>query len=227
MARKLRAAAFAARTCRPIAEQWNSRERIEQMPKMTDIEETIVIKRYASRRLYNTSTSEYVALEEVAALIRQGKIIQILDSKTGDDLTRQFLMQIITEQETGSESVLPLNVLMDVVRSYNDQTSSVVPDFLAKSFELLKSQQEEMLSSMQNHAPSTINPMEIFSLESWQKAQEEIMNSTLGSWGLSTPQDSHPPAPPKNTHPSDGSKKDEVAEIKKQLAEMQEKLKNL
>lgn len=194
---------------------------------MSETINTIVIKRYASRRLYNTDTSEYVTLEEIAALVRQGKDIQITDSKTGDDLTRQFLLQIITEQETGSESVLPLNVLMDVVRSYNDQTSSVVPDFLAKSFELLKSQQEEMLSSMQKHAPQPVNPMEIFSLESWQKAQKEIMNSTLGSWGLSSPQDSQPAAPPQNKEPSEGSKKDDVAEIKKQLAEMQEKLNNL
>jgi polyhydroxyalkanoate synthesis repressor PhaR len=194
---------------------------------LADVENTIVIKRYASRRLYNTDTSEYVTLEEIAGLVRRGKDIQIIDSKTGDDLTRQFLLQIITEQETGSESVLPLNVLMDVVRSYNDQTSSVVPDFLSKSFELLKSQQEEMLSSMQKHAPQPVNPMEIFNLESWQKAQAEIMNSTLGSWGLPTPQDSQTESPSQSNDPTKGSKKDEVAEIKKQLAEMQEKLKNL
>ncbi len=194
---------------------------------MADMENTIVIKRYASRRLYNTDTSEYVTLEEIAGLVRQGKDVQIIDSKTGDDLTRQFLLQIITEQETSSESVLPLNVLMDVVRSYNDQTSSVVPDFLSKSFELLKNQQEKMLSSMQKHSPQPVNPMEIFSLESWQKAQAEIMNSTLGSWGLSTPQDSQPAPQSQNNQPSEDSKKDEVAEIKKQLAEMQEKLKNL
>ncbi len=199
---------------------------------MSELEETIVIKRYASRRLYNTDTSEYVTLDEIAALIRLGKHIQIIDSKSGDDLTRQFLMQIITEQETGSESVLPLNVLMDVVRSYNDQTSSVVPDFLAKSFELLKSQQEEMLSSMQNQAPQSINPMEIFGLESWQKAQAEIMNSTLGSWGLSVPQDNQSEKSaqknqPSSSSPLDNPKDQEVAEIKKQLAEMQEKLKNL
>ncbi len=193
---------------------------------MSETTNTIVIKRYASRRLYNTDTSEYVTLEEIATLVRQGKDIQIIDSKTGDDLTRQFLLQIITEQETGSEGVLPLNVLMDVVRSYNDQASSVVPDFLSHSFDLLKTQQEEMLSSMQKHAPQSVNPMEIFSLESWQKAQAEIMNSTLGSWGLSTPQDSQP-AQSKSSKPSEDPKKDEVAEIKKQLVEMQEKLNNL
>jgi polyhydroxyalkanoate synthesis repressor PhaR len=204
--------------------------------EMSEPEATIVIKRYASRRLYNTDTSEYVTLEEIATLIRQGKNIRIVDSKTGDDLTRQFLMQIITEQETGSESVLPLNVLMDVVRSYNDQTSSVVPDFLSKSFELLKNQQEEMLSSMQKHTPQPVNPMEIFSLESWQKAQAEIMNSTLGSWGLSVPQEHQPEPPaepepqnnqPSSNSPSDSPKDQDVADIKKQLAEMQEKLKNL
>ena len=199
---------------------------------MSELDETIVIKRYASRRLYNTDTSEYVTLEEIASLIRLGKNIQIVDSKTGDDLTRLFLMQIITDQETGSESVLPLNVLMDVVRSYNEQTSSVVPEFLAKSFELLKNQQEEMLSSMQKHTPHPINPIEIFSLESWQKAQAEIMNSTLGSWGLSVPNENQPESPgqniqPSGRSPSDNSKDQEIEGIKKQLSEMQEKLKNL
>ncbi len=192
---------------------------------MSDTDQTIIIKRYASRRLYNSDTSEYVTLEEIAALIRQGKDIQIIDSKTGDDLTRQFLMQIITEQETGSESVLPLNVLMDVVRSYSDQTGSVVPDFLSKSFEMLKSQQEEMISSLQKNAPAAVNPMEIFGLESWQKAQSAIMNSTLGSWGLNPTQEDEPATDV--PVPEADQKEIELAEIKQQLAAMQEKLKNL
>jgi len=188
----------------------------------------IVIKRYASRRLYNTDTSEYVTLDEIATLVRQGRDIQIIDSKSGDDLTRQFLLQIITEQENGSESVLPLNVLMDVVRSYSDQAGSVVPDFLSHSFEMLKNQQQELLSSMNDKIPENINPMEIFSLESWQKAQSDIMNSTLGSWGFSTP--SNKPQEPASTRQDttkNSAKDDEVAAMKKQLAEMQEKLKNL
>ncbi len=188
----------------------------------------IVIKRYASRRLYNTNTSEYVTLDEIASLIRQGADIQIIDSKSGDDLTRQFLLQIITEQETGSESVLPLNVLMDVVRSYSDQAGSVVPDFLSRSFEMLKKQQEELLSSVSKNIPDSINPMEIFSLESWQKAQSDIMKSTLGSWGFSTPSDEgEEPAPKQQTDSDPAAKDDEIAEMKKQLADMQEKLKNL
>lgn len=194
---------------------------------MSDIENTIVIKRYASRRLYNSDTSEYVTLDEIASLIRAGKDVKILDSKSGDDLTRQFLMQIITEQETGSESVLPLNVLMDVVRSYSDQTGSVVPDFLSKSFEMLKTQQEEMLSSMQKNSPAATNPMEIFGLESWQKAQTAIMNSTLGSWGLNIPQEEQPPSSKQDAEPEHDSKEQDLADIKQQLADMQEKLKNL
>lgn len=195
---------------------------------MSDEKNPVVIKRYASRRLYNTDTSEYVTLDEIATLIRQGKHIQIIDSKSGDDLTRQFLLQIITEQETGSESVLPLNVLMDVVRSYSDKAGSVVPDFLARSFDMLKSQQEELLSSLSNKIPDSINPMEIFNLESWQKAQSDIMNSTLGSWGFSAPSGAQDePEKPRKEETDSKAKDDEIAEIKKQLADMQEKLKNL
>lgn len=189
----------------------------------------VVIKRYASRRLYNTDTSEYVTLDEISSLVRQGHDIEIIDSKTGDNLTRQFLLQIITEQENGSQSILPINVLMDVVRSYSDQAGTVIPDFLSNSFEMLKTQQKELLASTKKNIPENLNPMEIFSLASWQKAQSELLKSTLGSWGLDVSADQKtdasqtPDAVPAKTT----SKDDEIAEMKRQLAMMQEKLRNL
>ena len=89
--------------------------------------DTLLIKRYASRRLYNTETSDYVTLEDIAGFIREGREVQIIDLKTGDDLTRQFLLQIIAEHESRGENVLPVDVLTDLVRSYTSQAQSVVP----------------------------------------------------------------------------------------------------
>ena len=93
---------------------------------MADKENTLLIKRYASRRLYNTETSDYVTLEDIAGFIREGREVQIVDLKSGDDLTRQYLLQIIAEHESRGESVLPVDVLNDLVRSYMTPGASVV-----------------------------------------------------------------------------------------------------
>ena len=85
---------------------------------MAEQEKPLLIKRYASRRLYNTETSDYVTLEDIAGFIREGREVQIVDLKTGDDLTRQYLLQIIAEHESRGENVLPVDVLNDLVRSY-------------------------------------------------------------------------------------------------------------
>ncbi len=84
---------------------------------MADNEKPL-LKRYASRRLYNTETSDYVTLEDIAGFIREGREVQIVDLKSGDDLTRQYLLQIIAEHESRGENILPVNVLNDLVRSY-------------------------------------------------------------------------------------------------------------
>ena len=84
---------------------------------MPDNKKTLMIKRYASRRLYNTETSDYVTLEDIARFIHDGRDVQILDLKSGDDLTRQYLLQIIAEHESRGDSVLPIDILTDLVRS--------------------------------------------------------------------------------------------------------------
>jgi len=107
----------------------------------------LLIKRYASRRLYNTETSDYVTLEDIATFIRDGREVQIVDLKSGDDLTRQYLLQIIAEHESRGESVLPVDVLTDLVRSYTSQAASVVPQFLAASFDMLRSGQSKAMET--------------------------------------------------------------------------------
>ena len=105
---------------------------------MAESNKPLLIKRYASRRLYNTETSDYVTLEDISEFIRDGREVQIIDLKSGDDLTRQYLLQIIAEHESRGENVLPIGVLTDLVRSYANQATSMVPEFLAASFEMLR-----------------------------------------------------------------------------------------
>jgi len=182
---------------------------------MTDPSKPLLIKRYASRRLYNTETSDYVTLDDIAVFIRTGRDVQIVDLKSGDDLTRQYLLQIITEHESRGENVLPINVLTDLVRSYSEQAQSIVPDFLSQSFDLLKEQQAGFMESIQNVMP---DPSSVFgNLDEWQKKQTEFLGAMMGNWGAK------PAEKPAKNDPSS----EDLEAIKAQLAELQSKLSNL
>ncbi|MFT4715577.1 MAG: polyhydroxyalkanoate synthesis repressor PhaR [Paracoccaceae bacterium] len=180
----------------------------------------LLIKRYASRRLYNTETSDYVTLDDIAGFIRLGREVQIIDLKSGDDLTRQYLLQIITEHESNGENVLPINVLTDLVRSYTDKAQTFVPDFLSHSFDMLKQQQADLVGNLQTTLP---DPMAAFGgFEGWQQKQQEFMTAMMGNWGRKPVEDT-----PETPKPEAESSSEDLDEIKKQLAELQSKLANL
>lgn len=186
---------------------------------MANTEKPLLIKRYASRRLYNTETSDYVTLEDIAGFIRAGREVQIVDLKSGDDLTRQYLLQIVAEHESKGESVLPINVLTDLVRSYTTEMQSVVPHFLAASFEMLRDGQSKMLENFSSF-PNPMSAMPGF--EAMRKQQEAFMKTMMGgmpAWG------STGPAPEGEDKPA--TEADDLATIKKQLAELQAKLSKL
>ena len=185
---------------------------------MADTDKPLLIKRYASRRLYNTETSDYVTLEDIAGFIRQGREVQIVDLKTGDDLTRQYLLQIVAEHESKGENVLPVDVLTDLVRSYATGMQAVMPQFLAASFEMLRNSQSKMMENMA-HFP---NPMAaVPGFEAMRKQQEAFLKSMMG--GMPGWTGSSGPAPDDDA----SGKGDDLAEIKKQLAELQSKLSKL
>ncbi|WP_380053278.1 polyhydroxyalkanoate synthesis repressor PhaR [Falsihalocynthiibacter sp. SS001] len=175
---------------------------------MSESEKPLLIKRYASRRLYNTETSDYVTLDDIAEFIRAGREVQIIDLKSGDDLTRQYLLQIIAERESRGENVLPINVLTDLVRSYTNQAGSVVPDFLAASFEMLRESQNTVMGGM-------VNPMVgIPGFEAFKAQQEAFLKTMTGAWT--------PTEPEKKEKEADSES--DLSDIKKQLAELQSKL---
>ncbi|MDJ0637443.1 MAG: polyhydroxyalkanoate synthesis repressor PhaR [Paracoccaceae bacterium] len=172
----------------------------------------LLIKRYASRRLYNTETSDYVTLEDIAGFIRDGRDVQIVDLKSGDDLTRQYLLQIVAEHESRGENVLPLDVLTDLVRSYTTQAQSVVPQFLAMSFEMLREGQSKMMESMTN--PMSAMP----GYDAMRAQQEAFLKAMTGGLGNGW---SGPSADDSDDTPDDGT---DLADIRKQLEAMQEQL---
>lgn len=187
---------------------------------MADTAKPLLIKRYASRRLYNTETSDYVTLEDIAGFIREGREVQIIDLKSGDDLTRQYLLQIIAEHEARGENVLPVGVLNDLVRSYMTPGAAMMPEFLQASFDMLRDGQSKMMENM-----ATINPMSKLpgfdALQAQQQAFIKAMTGGMGSqWGSSGPA-------PEETAEEAKPDGENLDDIKKQLAELQDKLSKL
>jgi len=106
--------------------------------------ETVVIKKYANRRLYNTSTSAYVTLEDLARMVREGIDFVVFDAKTNDDLTRQILTQIIFEEESRGEALLPVQFLRQLIGFYGGQMQGVLPSYLEMSLDNFSRQQEQI-----------------------------------------------------------------------------------
>ena len=106
--------------------------------------ETVVIKKYANRRLYNTATSAYVTLEDLARMVREGVEFVVYDAKTNDDLTRQILTQIIFEEESRGEALLPVQFLRQLIGFYGGQMQGVLPSYLEMSLDAFSRQQEQM-----------------------------------------------------------------------------------
>nr|WP_275981949.1 polyhydroxyalkanoate synthesis repressor PhaR [Frigidibacter sp. ROC022] len=175
-----------------------------------------MIKRYASRRLYNTETSDYVTLEDIAQFIRSGREVQIVDLKSGDDLTRQYLLQIIAEHESRGENVLPLNVLTDLVRSYTTEVQSVVPQFLAQSFDMLRQGQAKMIENISSGPMAKIPGWEAMQAQQAAFLKAMTGGTLAGGWKA-----------PEGGAEDEAGDKDDLDEIKRQLAELQKKLSKL
>src|SRR4029078_10938168 len=115
------------------------------MSTATKSAETVKIKKYANRRLYNTGTSTYVTLEDLATMVKNGEDFAVEDAKTGEDITRAVLPQIISEQENkeGAQNLLPINFLRQLIRFYGDSMQKLVPSYLEVSLESFTREQEK------------------------------------------------------------------------------------
>jgi polyhydroxyalkanoate synthesis repressor PhaR len=115
----------------------------------TKTAEPVTIKKYANRRLYNTGTSTYVTLEDLAAMVKTGEDFVVYDAKTGEDITRSVLAQIIFEQENKEgQNLLPIAFLRQLIRFYGDSMQMLVPRYLEVSIESLTREQEKFRNQM-------------------------------------------------------------------------------
>ena len=116
---------------------------------MAKSDEPITIKKYANRRLYNTGTSTYVTLEDLATMVKAGENFVVFDAKTSEDITRSVLAQIIFEQENKEgQNLLPINFLRQLIRFYGDSMQMMVPRYLEVSLESFTKEQEKMRQQM-------------------------------------------------------------------------------
>lgn len=108
----------------------------------------VIIKKYANRRLYNTETSSYITLEHLAQLTRAGREFKVLDAKSEEDITHSVLTQIIMDEESRGESMLPANFLRQIISMYGDSMQSMVPQYLEESMDAFRRNQAQFHEAM-------------------------------------------------------------------------------
>jgi polyhydroxyalkanoate synthesis repressor PhaR len=113
-----------------------------------DGKKPVVVKKYANRRLYNTATSSYVTLDDLATMIKEGGDFVVYDAKTGEDITRSVLTQIIVEQEQKGQNLLPISFLRQLISFYGDSMQFLVPGYLEQAMTAFTGNQEQMRNSL-------------------------------------------------------------------------------
>lgn len=155
---------------------------------------TRIIKKYPNRRLYDTEISSYITVEEVRQLILDGEQFEVRDAKTGEDLTRQVLLQIIAEQEQGGEPVLSTQLLSQIIRFYGDSMQGFMGNYLERSMQLFLEQQNQFrqqIGGLLGQSPWTMmNQMAERNLEAWTQFQKFMAGQAGGS--VDKPNDSKP-----------------------------------
>lgn len=189
--------------------------------------EPVTIKKYANRRLYNTDTSSYVTLDDLAEMVRAERDFVVHDAKTGEDLTHAVLTQIIVEQESKGQNLLPIRFLRQLIRFYGNSIERIVPSYLEFSLDSLTREQERYRK--QFAGAFTAPPFEM--MQEQAKQNIAMFEKALGMFNPYAPKDDSSDAPDaaSDTSGSDaaaeaGRSPDEIANMKAELAAMQDKL---
>lgn len=201
--------------------------------------EAVVVKKYANRRLYNTETSTYVTLDDLAKMVRGDRDFVVYDAKNGDDLTHAVLTQIIVEQESreGGQALLPIPFLRQLIRFYDDSIARMVPSYLQFSLEHLA---KEQVRFREQFASAFANPAAAFDFYQQQARQNMAMfEQAMSMWASFGAAASGPrsgkgaegqaasPTPAATATPGTSSERDELSELKSQLSAMQQKIEKL
>jgi len=191
---------------------------------MTSRDQPIIIKKYANRRLYNTGSSAYVTLEDLAVMVKSGDEFVVQDAKSGEDITRSVLAQIIFDQEgkEGQQNLLPIAFLRQLIKFYGDSMQTMIPTYLEHSMNSFSREQEKLREQMSK----AFGGMGQFGMGSMEDQVRRNMEMFQKAMSMFLPFGPNQPAPPKAPRP-DGQSTDEIRALKEQLDQMQKKLDRL
>ncbi|WP_298258404.1 polyhydroxyalkanoate synthesis repressor PhaR [Bradyrhizobium sp.] len=183
---------------------------------MAKSDQPTTIKKYANRRLYNTGTSTYVTLEDLAAMVKEGEDFLVYDAKTGDDITRSVLAQIIFEQENkAGQNLLPTTFLRQLIRFYGDSMQMVVPKYLEQSIDTLTREQEKFRKQLTD----TFSGTPFAPLEEHVRRNMELFQQTFSMFKPFVPQRSTG-----SEKAAEPSADDNIDDLRKQMKDMQDRL---
>jgi polyhydroxyalkanoate synthesis repressor PhaR len=192
---------------------------------MAKSETPTTIKKYANRRLYNTGTSTYVTLEDLAAMVKTGEDFLVYDAKTGDDITRSVLAQIIFEQENkAGQNLLPTTFLRQLIRFYGDSMQMVVPKYLEQSIDMLTREQEKFRKQMTN----TFSMTPFAPLEEHVRRNMELFQQTFSMFKpFVPPRGGHSAPAPEPEKGTSEPAEDNIDDLRRQMKDMQDRLERM
>ncbi len=194
-------------------------------------DDPVVIKKYANRRLYNTGTSTYVTLEDLAEMVKKGEEFTVQDAKSGEDITHPVLTQIIFELENKEgQNMLPISFLRQLISFYGDQMQMIVPSFLEQSMMAFAKEQERFREQMKSAFGKS--PMDMMSMSAPMKALEEQTRRNMemfqNAMRMFTPfpqaGQAGAAAEPRAKEPEAKEGQDELKEMRDQIAAMQRRI---
>lgn len=176
----------------------------------------VVVKKYANRRLYNTESSSYITLDSLAEMVRDGRDFVVFDAKTGEDITRSVLTQIIVEEENKGRAMLPTGFLRQLIGFYGNSMQSVVPKYLEQAMGAFAVQQDQVRRAMQNTMGTFMPP----GLEEVGRQNMAMMERAMSLFSPFLPQEGEGQRPPESAAEEEiAALRREVELLRRQLAE--------
>lgn len=191
---------------------------------MAKSDEPITIKKYANRRLYNTGTSTYVTLEDLAKMVKGGEDFVVYDAKSGEDITRSVLAQIIFEQENKEgQNLLPINFLRQLIRFYGDSMQMMVPRYLEVSLESFTREQEKLRQQMAQAFNVGVGTSPFGPMEDQVRRNMEMFEKAFSMFTPFARRDAKEPAGDAPNKPAVAPSED-IDTLKRQIEEMQRRI---
>ena len=179
-------------------------------------QDPVIIKKYANRRLYNTQSSSYITLDDLSRMTREGIDFQVLDAKTGNDITHAILTQIIMEEEASGEQMLPVSFLRQLISMYGDSMQSLMPHYLEATMDNFRANQMKLQETWKaSMSPDALAKMAETNMAMFKAAATAFMPGAKA------------PAPPEPAPRPAPSGDDDLDALRAQMAAMQKKLDEL